>query len=297
MILTLLLLCAPLPAAQSRDADLKRRTPLIPPPAAGAAQTPPAPPAAGGALSAPPRQNPALQAPPPQDPPPPQADIGSGPRPISHDAPPFRSDRALFLVDGYAITAFELNELVFYYRSFRPGADDLLLMDAFAALLPMKVMQSRFAADLEPLRAKTEAARAALAAGRSFADVVKEFSDDSEAEDPEGKYSFGRERAVQPFDRVSFSLAPGSGLSGPWLTVYGWHLIEPLSYERGITAKDDKTTMRHILAMYPKMIEIERSGADLRAWIREQVAMAKISVLEPGLAAIVPPERRGQIVH
>lgn len=285
MILAALLLCAPLPAAQSHAEDLKRRTPLIPAPPAGS--RPPA-------EARPAQPNPLLQ----QDGEPAlAADSGSGPRPIPAGAPPFAADRPLFTVDGAAITAFELNELVLYYRSFRPGADDLLLIDAMAALLPMKVMQARFAADLEPLRKKTEAARAALAAGRSFAAVVKEFSDDGEAEDPEGKYTFGRERAVQPFDRAAFTAAPGAGLTGPWLTVYGWHLIEPLAYERGATAKEDKATMRHVLAMYPRLLEIERSGGDVRAWIREQVAAAKIRVLESGLANLVPPERRSQVVR
>jgi hypothetical protein len=287
MLLTALLLAAPL-AAQSRDADLKRLTPLLPPPAATGKAADPAP-------AAPPAQ-------PPQNPqqpgfePPPQ-DVGTGPRLLDPAGLPFRTDRPLFLVDGIAITAFELNELVQYYRSFRPGSNDLLLIDAVAALLPMKVMQARFAAELEPMRLKMEAARAAVAAGRPFAEVVGEFSDDGEAEDPEGKYTFGRERAVQPFDRISFTTPPGAGLTGPWLTVYGWHLIEPLAYERGLTPQDDKTTMRHVLAMYPRLLEIERDGGDVRAWIREQVSAAKIRVLEPGLANLVPPERRSQITQ
>jgi len=291
MLLAALLTCAPLLAAQSREADLKRLTPLVPAPAgqqaAPAAQPGPQP-------SPPPRPPPPELAQPGQSP---AADPGTGPRPLDASAPPFHEDRPLFLVNGVAIGAFELNELVAYYRSFRPGADDLLLMDAIAALLPLKVMQGLFAAELEPLRQKAEAARAALAAGRPFAEVVKEFSDDGEAEDPEGKYTFGRERAVQPFDRVSFVTAPGAGVTGPWLTVYGWHLIEPLAYERAAEAKNDKTTMRHVLAMYPRLLEIEKSGGDVRAWIREQVAAAKIEVLEAGLANLVPPERRAQIAR
>lgn len=289
MLLAALLACAPLLADQSRDADLKRLTPLVPPPAAGQQAAPPA------ANPGPPPRTPPQEL--PQPGPGPAADAGSGPRPLDAGAPPFTSDRPLFTVNGVPIGAFELNELVAYYRSFRPGADDLLLMDAIAALLPLKVMQGLFAAELEPLRLKAEAARAALDAGTPFAEVVKQFSDDGEAEDPEGKYTFGRERAVQPFDRISFITPPGAGLTGPWLTVYGWHLIETLDYERAAEAKNDKTTMRHVLAMYPRLLEIERGGGDVRAWIREQVAAAKIQVLEPGLMNLVPPERRAQIVR
>ncbi len=226
----------------------------------------------------------------------PAADAGVGPRPLSsQEPPPFAVDRPLFEVNGVPVTAGELNELVLYYRSFRPGSVDLLLVDAFAALLPSKVMQALYSAELPAMRARAEQSRAAAAAGRPFAEVVKEYSDDGEAEDPEGKYTFGRERAVQPFDRAAFTLTPGAGLCGPFLTVYGYHLIEPLAYERGLAAKDDRATMRHILVMYERLKDVERNGGDVRAWIREQVAGAKIRVLEPGVAHVVPPERRAQI--
>lgn len=279
-----LLLAAPL-APQTPELDAKRRTPLLrPPPGAPPAEAP-APPSAEEPL------------PPARVEFPAQADPDSGPRPVPSElAPPFETDRPLFEVDGAVIRAAELNELVAYYRSFRPGAADLLLMDAVAALLPQKTLAARFASELPAMRERAEQARAALQTGRPFAEVVKEWSDDGEAEDPEGKYTFGRERAVQPFDRVAFTQPPGGGLSGPWLTVYGWHLIEPLAYERGVAPKDDRATMRHVLVMYSKLRELERSGADVRAWIREQVAAAKIRVLEPGLRNLVPPERRGQIV-
>lgn len=277
------------PAAQNPVEDARRLKPLLPPPAAGAP-----PPAAQAAPAAPAAEIPERPGFLPGGA---EADSGSGPRPLPIQEPaPFTRDRALFEVSGVPVTAAELNELVLYYRSFRPGSADLLLMDAFAALLPAKVMQAQFAAELPEMRRRAEAARAALAAGRSFADVVKEFSDDREAEDPEGKYTFGRERAVQPFDRASFTLAPGSGLQGPFLTVYGWHWIEPLSYERGATAREDRATMRHLLVMYGRLKDVEANGGDVRAWIREQVAGARIRVLEPGLANLVPPERRRQVV-
>lgn len=300
LALFLLLLLAPLAAPQERDAQ--RLKPLIPAPPAGAqagaqagspqqpaasqtAQQPAQQPGQAGAL----RPDSGWQALP--------ADDGAGPRPLPVQEPlPFTSDRPLFTVDGVPISAGELNELVLYYRSFRSGAPELLLVDAVAALLPSKVMQARFGAELPKMRARADAAQAALAAGRPFAEVVKEFSDDDEAEDPEGKYEFGRERAVQPFDRASFTLEPGSGLQGPFLTVYGWHWIEPLAYARGATAKEDRATMRHLLVMYPRLRELDAAGEDVRAWIREQVAAARIRVLEPGLANLIPPERRAQIV-
>ncbi len=289
-----LLLCAAA-VPQTPEKDAQRRTPLIPAPASGASAAPQQPPASAPAQPLSPTGNfriggDAAVAEPRVDP-------GVGPRPLStHEPAPFATVRPLFEINGVPMTSGELNELVAYYRSFRPGSADLLLMDAFAALLPAKVMRSQFAADLPAMHAEIEAARAALAAGRPFAEVVKEFSDDGEAEDPEAKYTFARERAVQPFDLVSFTAEPGSGLHGPHLTVYGWHLIEPLAYARGATPREDRATMRHLLVMYPRLVEVENNGGEVRAWIREQVAGARIRVLEPGLANLVPPERRAQIV-
>ena len=58
-------------------------------------------------------------------------------------------------------------------------------------------------------------------------------------------------------------------LSPPFLTVYGFHLVEVLEYERGQMPADDKSTMRHILIMYPGMIALEKEGKDVRKWIKE----------------------------
>jgi hypothetical protein len=287
-----LLICAAV-APQTTAKDAQRRTPLIPASAAGSSAAPQQPPAPPQPL--PPTGNLRLGGDPAFAEPP--VDPGVGPRPLpTHEPAPFATVRPLFEINGVPLTSGELNELVTYYRSFRPGSADLLLMDAFAALLPAKVMRSQFAAELPAMHAEIEAARTSLAAGRPFAEVVKEFSDDGEAEDPEAQYTFARERAVQPFDRVSFTAEPGSGLHGPHLTVYGWHLIEPLAYERGATPREDHATMRHLLVMYPRLVDVEKNGGDVRAWIREQVAGARIRVLEPGLANLVPPERRAQIV-
>lgn len=275
MSLLFALIAFPL-AAQTPGEDLRRRTPLLPPPAT----EPAAPPQAG------PIRAPAA--------PPPVADAGVRAAPAG-PPPPFAHDRPLLEVDGVRIMAEELNELVLYYRSFRPGPDDLLLMDAVAALLPAKVVQARYGNELGEMRARVNAAASALRDGADFAAVVAEYSDDSEAENPEGRYTFGRERAVQPFDRVAFTAEPGSGPSAPFLTKYGFHILEPLAYERGATPREDLATMRHLLVMYPGLKRIEENGGDVREWIRGQLAGARIRVLAPGLENLVPPEQRAQI--
>jgi hypothetical protein len=280
MILTATLLLALAPAAQTPAKDTNRLKPLLPPPAAA----PVAPPGAAATSS-----TPAPEA---------AVDRGSGPRPLPTDQPPpFEHDRPLLDVDGARIMASELNELVQYYRSYRPAATDLLLQDAVAALLPLKVVQSRYPDDLVAMRTRLSEAVAALRDGRAFAEVVRSFSDDDEAEDPEGRYTFPRGRAVQPFDRVAFTAEPGSGLTPMFLTVYGFHVLEPLHYERGAEAKDDLATMRHVLVMYPSLKRMGEEGVDVRAWIKQQVAVTKIRVLWAGHENLVPPQYRAQIVR
>jgi len=140
-----------------------------------------------------------------------------------------------------------------------------------------------------------DAAYAAIVGGEDFVEVVKRVSGDSEAPNDEGRYTFGREVAVQPFDRLCFTL-PLNTLSPPFLTVYGFHLMEVMDYERGTAPADDQSTMRHILVMYPGMIELEEQGEDIRKWIKAQVKLAKIEVLEEGMENLVPPAYRSQIV-
>lgn len=223
-------------------------------------------------------------------------DTGTGPRMADPNlVPPFSHNRTLLRVNGVDIRASEINELVLYYRSYRNGRSDMQLTEAVTALLPLKVMSAHFKDDVPGMIDQVDAAYAAIVGGEDFAAVVARVSNDSEAENEEARYTFGRERAVQPFDRFSFTL-PLNTLSPPFLTVYGFHLVEVLDYQRGDTAADDKSTMRHVLVMYPGMVKLEEEGKDVRKWIKAQIKMAKIEVVEAGMENLVPPQYRDQIV-
>jgi len=223
-------------------------------------------------------------------------DGGVGPRKLDpNSAVPFAHNRTLLKINGVAIRASEINELVAYYRSYQTGFSDLQITAAVNALLPLKVMSEHFKNDLPGMIDQIDEAYAAIVGGEDFAAVVGRFSEDSEAPNAEGRYTFGRGRAVQPFDRLSFS-APLNALSHPFLTVYGFHLIEVLDYERAEKPADDRSTMRHILIMYPEMIALEKEGTDIRKWIKEQVKAAKIEVVEAGMENLVPAAYRSQIV-
>ncbi|MCP4772371.1 MAG: hypothetical protein GY879_13275 [Planctomycetes bacterium] len=224
-------------------------------------------------------------------------DSGKGPRPMDNNLkPPFDHNRTLLKVNGVPIRASEINDLVMYYRSYRPGRSDMQLTEAVKALIPLKVMSAHFKDDLPTMIDQVDDAYAAIVGGEDFKAVAIRYSQDSEAPTDDGRYTFARERAVQPFDRYSFTL-PLNQLSPPFLTVYGFHLVEVLDYERGQMPADDKSTMRHILIMYPGMIALEKEGKDVRKWIKEQVKLAKFEVLEAGMENLVPAANRKQIVR
>lgn len=217
------------------------------------------------------------------------ADDVSQPRPLDDRRPlPFADDRPALEVDGTVITTGQLNELVAYYRSFRPGADDLLLRDAIAALVPAAVMQARYAEALPEMRARIQEALDDVRAGEDFAQVVASYSDDDEAPTQDGRYEFGRERAVQPFDRLAHTTPTGQ-VTDAFLTRYGFHFLEVVRYERGPQPAEDRTVVRHVLVMYP--FESENPREEIEA----AVADCKIRVLEPGLRNAVPPDLRGRI--
>lgn len=205
---------------------------------------------------------------------------------------PFTSNRKLIDVNGNSITTAELNQLVAYYQTFRPGSIDLLLRDAVESLLPSKVMAIRYRDDLPAMKERIERALTEIRSGKlSWAEAVAQYSDDAEAENPEGKYVFGRERAVQPFDRFSHTGRVGQ-IHGPFLTVYGYHFLEILDYERAATAKDDKTTVRHILVMYPDLKRRDAADEDIRAFIKAEVRAAKKTVLERGAENLIAPPKK-----
>jgi hypothetical protein len=204
---------------------------------------------------------------------------------------PYTSNRKLIEVNKTSITTAELNQYFAYYQSFRPGPADLLLRDAVKALLPMKVVADKYSDDLPAMRKRIDEALDQVRNGAEWGSVVAQYSDDGEAENPEGKYVFGRERAVQPFDRLAHSGRIGQ-IHGPFLTVYGYHFLEVLDYQRGETGAEDQTTVRHVLVMYPDLKKRDAAGDDIRGYIKALVASAKIEVLERGSQALLGPPAR-----
>jgi hypothetical protein len=201
---------------------------------------------------------------------------------------PYTSNRKLIEINDNSITTAELNQYFAYYQSFRPGPADLLLRDAVKALIPLKILADKYSADLPAMRVRIDEALNKARNGGDWNSIVAEYSDDAEAENPEGKYVFGRERAVQPFDRLAHTGRVGQ-INGPFLTVYGYHFLEILDYQRGATGVEDQTTVRHVLVMYPDLKKRDAAGEDIRSYIKGMVATAKIKVLERGSEALLGP--------
>ncbi len=220
----------------------------------------------------------------------------AAPAPPPPPPPDWPPRRVLFLVDGVPLRAGELAALVAYFRTFRNAPDGELWRDAFAAWLPRVVMRARFAHRLPELHARVAAAAAELAAGADFAAVVARRSDDTEAPTPDGRYRFPRLRAVQPFDLFAFT-EPVGRLSPPFLTKYGVPVLQVTARFPGDSPAEDEVEVRHVLAMYPELVALERAGEDVRAWIAARVDEAHLVVLERSALALVPPERRPQVVR
>jgi len=222
-------------------------------------------------------------------------DDPTGPRMLPKMAPPFNSERVLMLVNGEEITSSDINQLVNYYQSFRPGAVDILIRDAVNALIPARVAKSQFAQALSSMDARIKSAVSAAKLSDDWIKLVKRHSDDKEDGAPnDGAYIFGRELAVQPFDYFSHTSTKGV-MTEPFLTVYGYHILEVTDYQRGTTAKDDKSHVRHLLAMYPQLSKMEKDGKDVRAELKKLVAQCVIEISEPGLLNMVPAKLRGNI--
>ena len=93
--------------------------------------------------------------------------------------------------------------------------------------------------DADPALARITAIRERVEAGESFADLVREFSEDpGSASDGGSLGEVERGIMVQPFEAALFSMEVGQ-LSQPVKTSFGWHLIKLNSISGGETQSFD----------------------------------------------------------
>lgn len=127
---------------------------------------------------------------------------------------------------------------------------------------------------------------AVAAAGGDFADLARRFSQDPGSGARGGDLGwFGRGMMVQPFDSIAFAL-PDGGLSEPFLTDFGWHIIY----------KNESRKERSLEELRPEiekaMSRDDRSTAPERAFARRAVAerggapvAATVAALRAAIAA------------
>ncbi|KAA3596588.1 MAG: hypothetical protein DWQ06_15060 [Calditrichaeota bacterium] len=108
-----------------------------------------------------------------------------------------------------------------------------------------------------------------LSEGYEFADLAKEYSEDTSNKDKGGDLGFfGKGRMVKPFEDAVFNAKPGD-VVGPVETQFGYHVIKVESF-REVDAKDGKgkdkeAKARHILIKVstgPETIEVVDSQAN-----------------------------------
>lgn len=115
------------------------------------------------------------------------------------------------------------------------------------------------AGDSSEVAAEIGRIRQEVMAGRDFAELARELSEDRGTAPNGGDLGvFGRGRMVPPFDEAAFALKEGE-VSQPVQTRFGWHLIvvEEKVEEEG----EEKIHARHILLTYQASPETEDSLA------------------------------------
>lgn len=101
--------------------------------------------------------------------------------------------------------------------------------------------------DSAAARAKIDSVMAKLKAGEDFAELAKEYSDDTGTKDKGGDLGFFERRMmVQQFDEAAFNLQPGQ-ISDVIETQFGYHIIKLLERGEIPSFEQDKDNLKNIL--------------------------------------------------
>lgn len=101
--------------------------------------------------------------------------------------------------------------------------------------------------DSTAAKMKLDTVLAKLKAGEDFAELAKQYSDDTGTKDKGGDLGFFERRMmVQPFDEAAFKLEPGQ-ISDVVETQFGYHIIKLLERGEIPTFEQDKDNLKNIL--------------------------------------------------
>jgi peptidyl-prolyl cis-trans isomerase SurA len=206
----------------------------------------------------------------------------------------FIHSRVIMSVNGIDIHSDEVNQLVSYYQSYRQESVASLMRRAVKTIIPQKIMLAHLASEEQELRNKINTINSEILAGENFGDIIIQYSQDSEAPTADGRYTFGREQTVYPFDYLSFTITENE-VSPPFVSKYGYHILQPLSRTTAESPKQQEVEVRHLLLMYPTLHHLNEDGADIREYIDTQVQQAEILIYEIGLKNLVEADLRDQV--
>ncbi len=144
----------------------------------------------------------------------------------------------------------------------------------------LRLTQGKSTEQIEREQALIDSLYAVAAAGADFASLAKQYSEDPGSGRRGGDLGwFGRGMMVQPFDSISFAL-PDGGLSKPFRTSFGFHVIYKQESRRGQSLDELRPDIEKAMA------RDDRSGAPGRAYAARKVAEHKGRVDEATLAKI-----------
>jgi len=125
----------------------------------------------------------------------------------------------------------------------------------------------------EAARKKIDEALAKLKNGSDFAQITKEYSDDSTKDNGGDLGWFGRRRMVPEFEKAAFS-QPVGVIGDPIKTVYGYHIIkvEERKLGKDLNPEDKAKEMDKVIQ--------ERLQMEIQRWLQEIRQKAKVEKAE-----------------
>ncbi|MEM0963236.1 MAG: peptidylprolyl isomerase, partial [Bacteroidota bacterium] len=108
-------------------------------------------------------------------------------------------------------------------------------------------------AEVDSATAVIDSLRARVLAGDDFAELAREFSDDTGSGARGGDLgTFGRGRMVPPFEQAAFELDEVDDLSGPVVSRFGVHLIQLTGVSERPSYEDSYTELRQLAERLPR---------------------------------------------
>lgn len=130
-------------------------------------------------------------------------------------------------------------------------------------------------------RAEAEKVLAELKAGKDFAALAREYSDDEATKEKGGELGFYRKREglVKPFEEAIFSMKPGE-IRGPIRTAYGFHIVQ---VEEVKEASEEE--FQRMKDQVRQSLQQDLANEALTTWLENQKKKARITIHDTKLAA------------